>query len=498
MFSNYQKAKISSHSQSVLNREKTRYGDFIAYQIPNLKNEFKVQLMAKQNEIQTVKTLLETQILRNQELCNVEQDFFNNFNKANNSLNEQIKSLTEANYKVEEERKQLLLQQTKIENQTKEKFFNLIQSNVTKETELNNLLQSQLKQQLYDKKQVDQMLENERNQMKKENVELLKKLAESKINNNVTVLKAPPLEEQKIANSPVNNNNLDRVVVKQQIENNKLKEKDLNIIDKIRLERLRQNKEQLKATTTIKQSLQSPTDIVEEKKEFRREITLKKQTIFENNSEKLLENKKTLKENQTKNLNIKGGDKEFELDINIINEEDLSNLVKKEDGDKLDQVVIGNSEGVNEIHDRNNEKANLPSEQLKRKDSLSQLLEEKPTLDKVSLIHKTKIVKRVIAYLDQFSKSKKPGNYIYTTKIINQTSQKIVKDSFYEFLGNDKFDFSTSDPELLISTVGEILFLNCNPNIQLKDFDENEFDSLLDSNIKELFVLIIKYSRLFY
>jgi hypothetical protein len=65
---------------------------------------------------------------------------------------------------------------------------------------------------------------------------------------------------------------------------------------------------------------------------------------------------------------------------------------------------------------------------------------------------------------------------------------KIVKDSFYEILGNEQFDFSTSDPELLVSTVGEILYINSNPNLEGGDFDEAEFDNYLEKEAKDIFV----------
>jgi len=95
---------------------------------------------------------------------------------------------------------------------------------------------------------------------------------------------------------------------------------------------------------------------------------------------------------------------------------------------------------------------------------------------------------------------KKPGTYIYSTKIINQVSQKFVLDTFYEVLGNEKFDFSTSDPEILISTIGEILYSNPNSNINLDEinlnnFDENDLDAAFDKHSKEIFTTILDHFK---
>jgi len=96
--------------------------------------------------------------------------------------------------------------------------------------------------------------------------------------------------------------------------------------------------------------------------------------------------------------------------------------------------------------------------------------------------------------LEQFSKSKKPGTYIYSNRIINQVSQKMVMEIFYEVLADEKYDFSTSDPETLISTIGEILNSNPNSNLNLDEID-SDFDNSLDKNAKEIFTVILDHFK---
>jgi hypothetical protein len=491
LFSNFQKAKISSHSNSLLTREKNRYSDYLAYQVPNLKNEFKVQMKSKQNELYTVKTLLETQIQRNLELGEIEQEFFNNMNKANFNLNEQIKSLTEMNNQIEQDRKTLLIKQTQTDNLNKEHFFNLIQTNLKKETDLNNLLQTQLKQQLVDKTYVNQILEEERNKMKKENEELFKKLAESKTNFNENMThKKDAVKEQEIKNidqiksiSPKIEENTQKKVE----ETKKINEKNLNIIDKIRLERkMKNSKENMKTTNEKDIEKAEMFEEVEQRnenkinhKEVNRDVQLKEEVLkTDKNAEKIQKDDK---------IEIKEENKMIEDHSNKNRQEKEMTNIKVEEEKPTKEIESEN----NKVKSGNEVAQKRP--ELKKKNTLSQLIEDKPVLEKVPTVYKTKTVKRIITYLEQFSKSKKPGNFIYSTKIINQVSQKIVKDSFYEIVSNDQFDFSTSDPELLISTIGEILYLSGKPNLIINnnDFDEIDFETYLERDVKELYVILI-------
>lgn len=487
LFSNFQKAKITSHSQSLLTREKNKYSDYLAYQVPNLKNEFKVQMKSKQNELFTVKTLLETQIQRNIELCEIEQDFFNNMNKANNNLNEQIKNLTEMNNQIEKDRKILLIKQAQTDNINKEHFFNMIESNIKKENDLNNLLQSQLKQQLVDKTYVNQVLEEERNKIKKENEEMMKKLVESKVNFiEPSNPKKEKIKEEEIKNINENNLNSIKKEEKKIEETKKINEKNLNIIDKIRLERkMKNSKENIKGNDKPNEKDEKEEDkiqkndiVIKQKEPLRNDPSRDEEfpNIEKNEEKQQVENKqsviKHIQQIEEVDINNKGQEKE---QINI-----------KVKGDKSEEDLgpeFSKKKSVSEV-------SSQKKPELKKKNTFSQMIEDKPVLEKVPTIYKTKTVKRIIAYLEQFSKSKKPGNFIYSTKIINQVSQKIVKDSFYEIISNEQYDFSTSDPELLISTIGEILYLSGKPNLNIdnNDLDEIEFDMYIDKDVKELYV----------
>ncbi len=447
-------------------------------------------MKSKQNELYTVKTLLETQIQRNIELGEIEQEFFNNMNKANFSLNEQIKNLTEKNNQIEQDRKTLLIKQTQTENLNKEHFFNLIQTNLKKETDLNNLLQTQLKQQLVDKTYVNQILDEERNKMKKENEELFKKLAESKTNfyENVTQKKDVVKEDEIKKIDHINLIPPKKEETKKVEETKKINEKNLNIIDKIRLERkMKNSRENMKITNEKQTDKVEKNEEMEQRNENRinqkdvtRDVPFKEEVLKTDKNEEKLHNDdkivikeeyKMIEDNSYKNRP----------------ENELTNVKVEEE--KAKQEIEPEKNKINSV----NEVTTQKKPELKKKNTLSQIIEDKPVLEKVPTIYKTKTVKRIITYLEHFSKTKKPGNFIYSTKIINQVSQKIVKDSFYEIISNDQFDFSTSDPELLISTIGEILYLSAKPNLILdnNDFDEIDFETYLERDVKELYVELI-------
>ena len=49
MYKCYQVSKIASHSKELLDKDKKKYADYMSYQLSNMRNEFQLKLLAKQN-----------------------------------------------------------------------------------------------------------------------------------------------------------------------------------------------------------------------------------------------------------------------------------------------------------------------------------------------------------------------------------------------------------------------------------------------------------------
>jgi len=250
------------------------------------------------------------------------------------------------------------------------------------------------------------------------------------------------------------------------------KEKPLNIIDKIRLDRLRQSKENEIETKSNKSP---PKETVESKQQT--------QNKSENKNEKVHDGP------EAKNLVKQNTNTNDQFDY--FNDEPVNEKIVGEQKETSQEPPEEQKETKEENF---NDKP--PQQYLPKKNTFTSLLDEKPTLSKVPTAYKLKAVKKMISYVEQFSKSKKPGTMVYSTKIINQVSQKIVHDLFYDVLGNDKFDFSASDPELLISTIGEILYSNPNHNLNMDAVnDDTDIDNSLDKESKEIFTVVLEHFK---
>ena len=126
---------------------------------------------------------------------------------------------------------------------------------------------------------------------------------------------------------------------------------------------------------------------------------------------------------------------------------------------------------------------------------LEKILEEKPDLKLIKKDFKIKVLKKIIIFIEKISKSYKPGNYLYTQKLLNISNKPAIKSKFYDILQNDNIDLTNSDLNLLLLMIGEILNsaneINIRPDLlKFKEFNENLFDSEMNPESVEIFVNI--------
>ena len=126
---------------------------------------------------------------------------------------------------------------------------------------------------------------------------------------------------------------------------------------------------------------------------------------------------------------------------------------------------------------------------------LEKILEEKPDLKLIKKDFIIKVLKKIIIVIEKISKSYKPGNYLYTQKLLNISNKPAIKSKFYDILQNDNIDLTNSDLNLLLLMIGEILNsaneINIRPDLlKFKEFNENLFDSEMNPESVEIFVNI--------
>jgi len=113
---------------------------------------------------------------------------------------------------------------------------------------------------------------------------------------------------------------------------------------------------------------------------------------------------------------------------------------------------------------------------------------------------KIKVLKKVIAFVEKASKSLKPGNYIYSQKLLNVSNKPGIKIKFYDILKNENIDLIGIEINILLLMIGEMLNCtsetNINPNsLRKKDFNENLLESEMNADAKEIFVKFFDYLK---
>lgn len=89
-------------------------------------------------------------------------------------------------------------------------------------------------------------------------------------------------------------------------------------------------------------------------------------------------------------------------------------------------------------------------------------------MHKIKNEYKIKVVKKIVNYVDSYSKVSKPGLQIYTTKAMTIVNKDQTLLKFYDILKHDSYDFDTTELNIYLMIIGLVLNSNNSPNIDQK------------------------------
>ena len=206
----------------------------------------------------------------------------------------------------------------------------------------------------------------------------------------------------------------------------------------------------------------------------------------------------------------KNDDNEFDVDeeskksISIKKEKKILNSkISKISNSNISQILASKISNNNKSEDEKISKNNINNSEI--------LFEEKPNLNSklISIDNKILVLKQLISKIEKYSKTQKPGNYIYKINITNTEEKKEqLKDKFYELLNiiknepeNINNTFSNLEIDISLNLFYEIF--KSNPNNYLnpenlknnKVYSEKDFDKDLDKNYKIIFDLCLEHLK---
>jgi len=156
------RSKITSHSKSLLDKEKQRYDDYLSYQCGVIKNELQLKFVNRQHKLENLKQQYESQVKQNEDLFKVEHLYIQNMSKVTETLKKQIVNLAEKNSLIEKERTDLILQYQKEDEKNMTIISNLLQF---KQDKLSEERERQTKLLLENSKKKESNNENLRHQL---------------------------------------------------------------------------------------------------------------------------------------------------------------------------------------------------------------------------------------------------------------------------------------------------------------------------------------------
>jgi hypothetical protein len=552
----YQVNKISSHSKLLKDKETKKYSDYLQYQLSHIRNEFQLKLLAKQNELHGIKSVLENQCNHNEKVLKMESDYSVKMAKMNEELSEKIKMLHEKNKKIEDDRQNILMNYKVMEEKTKETFNKIFEVQKESNKQQNEKLQEN-KSFGIDEAQIEEILRKIKNKEKSEE-KVQEKVAHFIENDKNSELKSNLSKQQEIKQDIkiVQEYNVNR---KETISNESFSKHKNEKHAPIESFPSATPKFESEKSSSVDLSLSKHSEIVkieiqqEEKKSDppKRVIPPKrlshKQGPLDNiRIEKKKRDSRAISPkdsgsnlNRTDQVRSLSKEKEKKLSNEKI-EENLKKLKKDRSNEKIEEDEFS-MEPINQVHKKNeeidvftvrekidvsceenkktntiNEKSQNVSEKtlnqktpVNKKNQIEILLEEKPDLIKVPKEYKILVVKKITSQIEKNSKGAKPNNpstYVYQSKHMVSSNKPSSKSKFYEILllSQDTETFSKEITNIntdgLINLLLEILnsnsSLNLNPdNLGGSDYNENYLNNDLDENIKEIFELISEHIK---
>lgn len=221
------------------------------------------------------------------------------------------------------------------------------------------------------------------------------------------------------------------------------------------------------------------------------------------NNENKFDFSETNNKNSILNKSVDKDNDEFEFDG--VRESKMSRFSKRENEKELPKTSNSNNKDEFDVQIEENKNEPINNVKSARLDSIEAIIKEQPDLKKIPKEFKLMVLKRIIPVIDKYSKGIKPGNLVYSAKLLSTINKHGVKTKFLEILSyihsNDEtFDITTIDINVLLLMVSDIIntniFMNLNPeNIKLKEFNENYFDSDLNDDVRETYHLVNEHMK---
>ena len=510
-------ASESNRSEEKLKKIKDNYIKYFEYQFPIIKNELNAKLLMKQNELISLRAIKENQLFLNQQRLELENNYYDRIFRQNKLVNDQLKEIIKENGEME------------IENLKKRQ-----EEEFKKREEQSLKLIEDLKKERDRKKK---LLEEEKNKKKEEieKIELNKEKYDIKLEEEIKIpeQKLSVIEEEKekeeILRSKQKPLSKSRIVEEYYYLNDKNHKKGK--IDQIRQkkvdylnESLRQskiiNKEDNFSLKNSQYNNNNNDKLMNQMKnseiiynEINENLNVQQFSKKENNKKDSNSNNSPIKIEDQNEKEIKSSDNYKIFDSSQIKKEDEKSQqsISKKEESKLNISKSKKEESEGNISKVKN--SNIKSEEGEINNSEISV-EKKQDLNSklVSIEDKILVLKKLISKIEAYSKTQKPGNYIYIMNITNTENKKdTLKNTFYELLNTIKNEpqninnaFSNLEITILLNLFYEIL--HSNPNYYLnpeniknnQSYSEKDFDKDLDKSYKIIFDLCLEHLKKMY
>ena len=524
-------ASESNRSEEKLKKIKDNYIKYFEYQFPIIKNELNAKLLMKQNELISLRAIKENQLFLNQQRLELENNYYDRIFRQNKLVNDQLKEIIKENgemeienlkkrqeeeFKKREEQSLKLIEDLKKERDRKKKLLEEEKNKKKEEIEKIKLnkekydikLEEEIKipeqklSVIEEEKEKEEILRSKQKPLsksriveeyyylndknhKKGKIDQIRQKKVDYLNESLRQSKIINKEDNfSLKNSQYNNNNNDKLMnqmKKSEIIYNEIKNDDLNENENEQISKKENNKKDFNSNNySIKK---------EEEKE-----------IKSSDNYKIFDSSQIKKEDEKSQQSIS---KKEEIKLNI------SKLKKEESEGNISKLKKEESEGnISKLKN-----SNIKSEEGEINNSEISVDKKQDLNSKfVSIEDKIVVLKKLISKIEAYSKTQKPGNYIYIMNITNTENKKdTLKNTFYELLNTIKNEpqninnvFSNLEITILLNLFYEIL--HSNPNYYLnpeniknnQSYSEKDFDKDLDKSYKIIFDLCLEHLKKMY
>ena len=477
-------------NSSVLEYPKLTLKNYLYNNYPiDLQKNIDQRILDKQSELIATKAILENQLLKNEEMFQIENEYCKKMQNINEDLLKKIKELNDKNNEISKQRKNLLKNYNKLEQQI---HFTLNAIMKNKENEEENVI-------------INEPVENINNT----NTEILKSKAK--------------IEESFETDLEIKEKRKKYKLIKEKIYELNMNHKPgkLDEIRKKKLqEQLKKEEEELKKMIEIKKQQKAFSKPIVKKEVITFEHDINKGNVVDlNDSKNIIDNKMSIimnKDNNDSSDDFNNNNKKSSLtntkiiinntnnydnnydDINININDDNDNInINDNNNDNNDSNIFSNSQIKNNVNYISNENSN--------NNNNNDYDDNFPDLDtkKVSINEKEEVLDNIINRINLFSAQIEDKKQIYTKETIKEINEikknkKKIKNLFYKIKENSDFSVEMEIlPILIFEIVNSNYDLNINEQkLRLKsNYDENDFFLDLNDDYKNIIKKVIDHLR---